>query len=111
MKIAIVGSRGYYNLDKVCDYVESLPADTVVVSGGAQGVDLAAEMAAKRCGLKTEIYPAQWNKYGRAAGYLRNKDIVAAADKVVAFHDGVSKGTQHTINIAREMGKPLVIFR
>lgn len=55
MKIAIVGSRDYHDLAAVWRYVESLPEDTVIVSGGARGVDAAAEMAAKSRGMETEI--------------------------------------------------------
>jgi nucleoside 2-deoxyribosyltransferase len=82
----------------------------VVVSGGARGVDLEAEGAARARGLAVQIFPADWDKYGKRAGFLRNQQIVDAADTVVAFHDGVSRGTLHTIGLAKAAGKPVRII-
>lgn len=111
MKVAIVGSRDYPNRDAVREYVRNLPADAVVVSGGASGVDSVAEDEASRCGLQTVIYLADWNKHGRAAGPIRNRMIVQEADRVVAFWDGRSRGTKNTIDTARSLGKPLEVYQ
>jgi hypothetical protein len=111
MNIAIVGSRKYSNLPKVSSYVRSLPPGTVVVSGGAQGVDRAAEFAALSVGLGTIIFLPNWEKYGKKAGFLRNMDIVKQADKLVAFWDGESKGTLHSINLAKEKGISVEIYQ
>lgn len=105
MHVAIVGSREFPEPEKVRDYVNSLDVGTVVVSGGASGVDSWAEEAARARGLEVMIFPADWRTYGKRAGMIRNQQIVLAADIVVAFHDGVSKGTAHTIKMARKMGK------
>lgn len=110
MKVAIVGSREYARMDKVCDFVRSLPAGTTVVSGGARGVDSVAEEIAIRCGLDVVVFRADWNGLGKRAGFARNKTIVEAADRVVAFWDGVSRGTAHTINLARKVGKPVEVI-
>lgn len=91
-------------------FIATLPDDAIVVSGGASGVDSWAEVYAKQRGLQTEIYPAMWSTYGKSAGFRRNADIVNAADQVVAFWDGESKGTAHTIKLARERGKSVTIF-
>lgn len=104
MKLAIVGSREYPNLKQVRDFVATLPKDTIVVSGGAKGVDNEAERAAVSNGLKTMIYFPDWS-LGKKAGPLRNTDIVNACDHLVAFHDGDSRGTQDSINKAKESGK------
>lgn len=69
-------------------------------------MDTVAEVAAEARGLKTEIFPAEWQKYGRSAGFKRNRLIVQAADKVVAFWDGESKGTASSIRIAAELKIP-----
>lgn len=111
MRVAIVGSREYEKLDQVEKYVNELPADAIVVSGGARGVDRAAENAAKRRGLQTLIFPALWGTYGKRAGFLRNRQIVEAADKVVAFWDGFSAGTLSTIKLAQEAKKPVEVIR
>lgn len=105
MYVAIVGSREFGDLEQVVEFVNALPAGTVVVSGGARGVDSIAEAAAKRRGLETCIYPADWLRWGKAAGIRRNVDIVNKADVIVAFWDGRSRGTEYTIELARAKGK------
>lgn len=105
MIIAVVGSRGFSNLKAVEEYIETLPLDTIVVSGGAKGVDKTAENAAIKRGIRTLIYNPDWKKNGKAAGFIRNQDIVDAADKVVVFWDGISKGTKHTMDLATKAGK------
>lgn len=111
MKVAIVGSRDYKPLSEVTDFVNHLPDDTIVVSGGARGVDSTAEKAAKKRGLRTIIFPAEWDKYGKSAGFLRNRSIVTAADMVVVFWNGRSRGTMHAIKLAEEMYKPKIVQR
>lgn len=109
-RVAIVGSRDYPYLGLVREFVNSLPLHVEVVSGGARGVDRTAEFAARARGLSVRSIPADWNTHGRAAGFLRNTEIVAAADEVVAFWDGRSRGTFDTINKARAAGKPVRII-
>lgn len=108
--VAVVGSRGFQDLDMVREYVRGLPLGVEVVSGGARGVDTVAEETALACGLHMKSFPAEWGKHGGAAGYIRNHDIVKRADRVVAFWDGESKGTKSTIEIAMKAQKPLDIF-
>lgn len=110
MNIAIVGSRGYVHLNKVATYVAALPPETCIVSGGAAGVDLAAEQAARSRGLSVQLFLPDWKQYGKKAGPIRNQQIVDQAEKLVAFWDGTSKGTQHSINLARKKGIPVEIY-
>lgn len=111
MKVAIVGSREFKDIFKVADYVESLPQDTIVISGGARGVDTWAIQAATQRGLKTKVFEADWNTFGKSAGMRRNSDIVANCDKLVAFWDGISKGTKDSIDKAKSAGKPVEIIQ
>ena len=111
MKVAIVGSRDFPQWYKVWEFVTYLPPDTVVVSGGARGVDTSAVEAATACGLKVEVYRADWKRYGLSAGFKRNQQIVDAADRVVAFWDGVSRGTADTLDKAALARKPIRIIR
>ena len=53
-------------------------------------------------GLTAVIFPAEWKKYGKRAGYIRNHDIIKNSDHVVAFWDGKSRGTLHSIELARD---------
>ncbi len=110
MKVAIVGSRNYPELDKVREYVRSLPNGSTVVSGGAKGVDKTAEDAAKECGLGVISLKPDWKKYGRGAGIVRNKQIVETADEVVAFWDGKSRGTMNTVDTAKKLDKPVKVI-
>lgn len=110
MKIAIVGSRNYPDLNAVMAYVNSLPKDTIVVSGGAKGVDSVAEYTARMRGLQVEIYKPDWDKYGKSAGFRRNADIVNAADHLTAFWYNMSKGTANSIELADKRGIPTTIY-
>jgi predicted Rossmann fold nucleotide-binding protein DprA/Smf involved in DNA uptake len=120
MKLAIVGSRDFDDYEKVIYYISEhfgLGADglggnyiTEVVSGGASGADVLGKRLAKEYNIKYTEFPADWNKHGKAAGYIRNEDIVKNSDKVIAFWDGKSKGTMHTINLARKYKKDTIII-
>lgn len=111
MKVAIVGSRKFRNFDMVETYVNQLPKTDTIVSGGAIGVDLSAEMAAKKRGMNTIIYKAEWNRNGRGAGFMRNSLIVNECDRLVAFWDGESNGTKHSIDMAIKRGKTVEVIQ
>jgi len=108
-KVAIVGSRNYPNLDLVDAYVRALDPECVIVSGGAQGVDLTAEHAAESVGIKTIIHLPDWSQ-GKGAGFIRNSLIVADADIIVCFWDGISRGCIDTVLKAKKAGKPYEIY-
>ncbi len=111
LRIAIVGSRKFENLTQVIDYVNSLPDDVMIISGGAEGVDETAVMTARLRGLDTKVFLPDWKTNGKAAGMMRNTDIVADCDQLVAFWDGESKGTKDSIDKATKAGKDVVIIR
>lgn len=101
MKVAIVGSRTVI----VADIEKYICPDDEIVSGGALGVDRCAAAYAHSHGLKLTEFLPQYERYGRAAPIIRNKQIVNYADKIVAFWDGQSKGTLSVIQYAKEQGK------
>lgn len=109
MNVGIVGSRGWEDWRAVDAFVSRLPVSTVIVSGGAQGVDTYAEEAAKKYGLICIVVHAAWHRrdgtLNKAAGHERNPLIVEISDVVVAFWDGVSPGTRGTIGLAKAAGK------
>lgn len=109
-RLAIVGSRGYQHLQLVAAFVSGLRPSTVVVSGGARGVDRAAEQAARSLGRAVDVLPAEWQRHGRSAGYRRNEQLVASVDGLVAFWDGASRGTAHSIRLARQRGIWLRVY-
>ena len=87
--------------------VEELEA---VISGGARGADgLAARFAATHV-IPLVVIAADWKRYGRKAGPIRNTEIVARADAVAAFWDGKSPGTRDTITKARNAGLRVEVF-
>lgn len=114
MKVGIVGSRGFADLEAVAEYVRSLPPGTTVVSGGARGVDSVAEKEAERAGLPTEVYRVDAEgvssraEFSRRA-HARNQLIVDASDRLVAFWDGYSRGTLDSIRRAHAAGKPVEV--
>lgn len=112
MKIAIVGSRDYQHLERVHQYIrDCLVHEDVIISGGAKGVDTYAAEYGRYVLLDVVVFYPEWSKYGKAAGMIRNQAIVDAADKVVAFWNGKSKGTADTIAKARKAGKPVEIIK
>lgn len=111
-RVAIVGSRDYPGVpEEIVHYVYNrLDEGDVVISGGARGVDQSAANAAQARGLEVKVYPARWSEFGKSAGYKRNITIVEDCDRLVAFWDGTSKGTKHSIDLATKAGKPVEIF-
>lgn len=108
MKIAIIGSRGITDID-IAQYINEKPE--CVISGGAKGVDTLAAQYARNNGIKLLELRPNYAMHGRAATFIRNRQIVENADKVLAFWDGQSKGTQYTINHAKKLGKQVQIIR
>ena len=97
-RIAIVGSRDFQNLALVRRLIQSVPADAVIVCGGARGVDRVAAGEAAAMGRTTVIHVAQWDAEGRSAGFRRNARLADDADAMVAFWDGRSRGTPHAVH-------------
>ena len=102
MRVAIVGSRGVFD---IC-LEKYVTTEDEIVSGGAVGVDRCATEYARKNGMKLTEFLPQYSRYGRAAPILRNKEIVDYADKIVVFWDGRSSGTRSVIEYANKIGKP-----
>ena len=112
--VAVIGSRGFSDLAAVRNFVFNLPKNVVLVSGGALGVDQAAENAARAVRLSRWIFEPAVDSRVSSDVYIqalfdRNVRIVEHADRVVAFHDGVSKGTRRAIDYAIKLGIPCEI--
>ncbi len=106
MKLAIVGSRNAGRVN-IGEYISERPSE--IISGGARGIDSLAAQYAKEHGISLTEFLPDYDKYGRGAPIVRNRLIVQAADKVLAFWDGASRGTLSSINLAKKMGKKLQI--
>ena len=110
MKIGVVGSRGFNNYKLLKDTLDKyLSEATVIVSGGAKGADSLGERWANENGLETLIHLPNWDKHGKSAGFLRNYKIIEDSNIIIAFWDGLSRGTEHTIYNARAEDKEVII--
>jgi len=113
MKLAIVGSRTFTDQERFDAWIDKaielwgIPDE--VVSGGASGADTLGERWARSRGIKVTIFRPDWDQYGRAAGIIRNRDIIARATHVLAFPSRRGKGTQHSISLAKKQKKELVV--
>lgn len=89
------------------NYVD--PERIEFISGRATGVDTLAKQFANINNIPIIEHPANWRKYGKSAGYIRNAHMVKLADMVIAIWDGQSKGTLHTINLGHKKGIPVYV--
>lgn len=109
--LAIVGSRGFddYELLKsaLSPYIKKT---SFMVSGNADGADKLGEKWADENNIEKLIFKPDWKKHGKSAGVIRNKTIVENSDLIIAFWDGKSKGTKHTIDISQKLNKDILII-
>ncbi|MGN0877997.1 MAG: DUF2493 domain-containing protein [Oligosphaeraceae bacterium] len=110
MRVIIAGARCCHHYHAVCQAVRDSGFDiTTVISGGADGVDTLGERYAAEHDIPCERHPADWKKYGTAAGPLRNHEMALCADALIAVIMGTSKGTRNMIRQAREAGLPVYV--
>jgi hypothetical protein len=107
MKVIISGTRTFKDYDllkrsmKVLNDVDKI---TCVISGCATGADTLGEKWAAENNIPVMKFPAEWDKYGKSAGPIRNELMSREADAMIAFWDGKSRGTKHMIETARSKG-------
>jgi hypothetical protein len=107
----ICGDRNWTDVETIENFIRSLPPDTVIIHGNARGADKIAERKAKEHGLTVKGYSADWNRYGKAAGPIRNERMLLEGrpDRVVAFHNDLSK-SRGTADMLRQAEKRGVAF-
>jgi hypothetical protein len=113
-KVIICGTRYFSDYDLLktkCDQllINQKNNGITVISGRAKGADSLGEKYAIENGFEILKYPADWDRYGKSAGYKRNQQMAEIADGLIAFWNGVSKGTQHMINIAKEKNIRVIV--
>lgn len=107
-KVIIAGSRGFSNyklLHEQCNKFLREKRKTyniIIISGGARGADKLGEKYSQDEGFELEVYLADWDKYGKRAGFRRNEQMGELADALIAFWDGKSHGTKHMIDIMND---------
>lgn len=115
LKVVIAGCRDYSNYDEAKEYIDfclkNIRSENkiVIISGCASGADALGERYALENGFEIEKFPAEWEKYGRSAGPIRNGKMAETADYVICFWDGKSRGTRNMIESAKKHGKEIKI--
>lgn len=116
IRLIIFGSRTYNNYPefekKMEHYTGHIIEPITLLCGMAKGTDDMGLMYAIKRGWEIEKYPAEWDLYGKSAGYKRNKQMVdAGATHAIGFWDGESPGTKMMIQLCKEKGINLRIVR
>lgn len=116
MKALICGGRDFHDIDRMRKALVHLffkrkCNELTFISGGASGADSLVEKLAVELGVNMEVFPADWNKYGRSAGIMRNKEMIEQVpDIVIAFWNGVSKGTANTLQLAKDAKITTIVY-
>lgn len=116
MKLIVAGGRDFVNtqvmITVLMDLVEKgkIDPNPELVCGMARGADMLAYSLWANHNMKIHTFPADWNKHGKSAGYIRNAEMGNFADVLVAFWDGKSRGTKHMIEYMQKLGKPVHII-
>lgn len=113
MKVIIAGSRTVNKNDVIngislCNWSNLI---TTVISGTARGADVFGEQWAEENNINILKYPAQWDIYGKKAGFIRNKVMADKSDGLIAIWDGKSNGTKNMINLSIDNGLRIFIYR
>ena len=111
-RIIVAGSRDFTDKEKLYrvlnNYLSHVKDKVEIVSGHCRGADMLGEQYAKDHNIPVVLFPADWNTYGKRAGYIRNKQMAeyAAEDggMLIAFWDGESKGTKMMVELAMKNG-------
>lgn len=112
-KVIIAGGRDIVDQSFVNSCITSILFEggvSEVVCGGAKGVDTLGKQWAESMKIPVKMFPADWNKHGKAAGPIRNQEMSEYADVLVACWDKTSKGTKHMIDTMLSLGKEVHVF-
>ena len=112
MKLITAGSRDFTDYEKFKEEVSKIigeNTDVTIVSGMARGADAMGVKYSNDNNLALKKFPADWDRYGKSAGYKRNEEMAAYADTCICFWDGKSKGTGHMIDLAKKYNLNLVV--
>ena len=111
MRVLVCGDRNWKDEHPIHVFLQSLPVGSIIIHGAARGADKLTGEIADTLGLEVESYPANWNKFGKAAGVIRNKQMLdeGKPDMVVYFHRNLkeSKGTRNMVQQSVEAGLPV----
>ena len=115
MRIVVAGSREYKDYDVVKGFIDTCICELqnhkeiIILSGGARGADMLGLRYAAENNLKTQMYRADWKRYGRAAGPKRNEQMAKECDVVICFWDGKSHGTKSMLDYAQKYNRKVYV--
>lgn len=112
-RVVFFGSRGWSDTARIVNALSALdPKANIIVTGGAGGADALANKEAIARGFETEVYPADWDRYGRSAGFIRNEHMISLprVHMAMGFWNGRSPGSKHTIDLALKYKVNLAVF-
>src|SRR4051812_7751877 len=114
MRLLVCGGRDFMDVEYAIPRIHRVHTETPVstlICGMAKGADSIAHAWAKELKIPVEEYHADWSKHGKAAGPIRNEEMLAKGrpDKVIGLPGG--SGTSHMCQISREIGVPVVQYR
>lgn len=111
MNVVIAGGRDFTNTSLVFNKLKNLlNTNDVIISGHASGADKIGEVYARTYNMQVRLFPAEWDKYGKSAGPIRNRKMAEVADLVIVFWDLESRGTKSMIKEALRLNKKLLVF-
>lgn len=112
MRVIVCGSRAWEDWTAIAERLGRLPHDSVIVHGDAKGADSIAARCALRLHLGVEAHPAEWDRLGKRAGFVRNEKMaLLGAELCIAFWDGSSRGTKDMIDRCHVHGIPVEVVR
>ncbi len=115
MRVLFCGDRNWTDREMIRKVLTDLPTETIIIHGCCQGADRTSGYIADKLEMPVFSFPAQWRRYGPAAGPIRNQQMLdeGLPDKVYAFHDNLdeSKGTRDMLDRAQAAGILTTIFK
>lgn len=118
LRVLVCGSRTWEDVKPIYTFLKGLRAEypkrrMLVAHGAAQGADTMGDAAAQALDIETCVYPAQWGKHGKRAGFLRNHQMIEEFKPhlvLACSEHPITKGTQHTVNLAKKANIPLYLI-
>ena len=127
LRVIIAGSRDFDDFPKLMNSSNGILSEIInkrddlgkvrIINGTARGADKLGEQFAKIAGYELSKFPADWDRLGKRAGYVRNAEMAKFAVEddnygvLIAFWDGRSKGTKHMIDLAEKYGLEAHVVR
>ena len=111
-RVIVAGSRNFTDKERLYKVLDnrlaSIKDDVEIISGHCRGADMLGEQYAKEHGIPLVLFPADWDRYGKRAGYIRNDKMARYASEkdgiLIAFPVGEAKGTKMMIRISHSYG-------